>query len=98
MGLVRPGRDRCVDPDDLSFTLTQDVGNGPTAVLAAFDSIWVANHLDNTVSRLEPSTGTEQAKVPVGEGPNALVAAAGSVGRERVRQLDHLDRPDDRFG
>jgi len=68
-----------VDPDDLSFTLTQDVGNGPTAVLAAFDSIWVANHLDNTVSRLDPSTGTEQVKVPVGEGPNALVAAAGSV-------------------
>jgi peptide/nickel transport system substrate-binding protein len=68
-----------VDPDDLSITLTQDVGNGPTALLAAFDSIWVANRFDNTVSRLEPSTGTEQVKVPVGEGPNALVAAAGSV-------------------
>jgi peptide/nickel transport system substrate-binding protein len=68
-----------VDPADLSFTLTQDVGNGPTAVLAAFDSIWVANRLDNTVSRLDPATGTEQAKVRVGEGPNALVAAAGSV-------------------
>ena len=68
-----------VDPDDLSITLTQDVGNGPTAVLAAFDSIWVANRFDNTVSRLDPSTGTEQVKVPVGEGPNALVAAGGSV-------------------
>jgi YVTN family beta-propeller protein len=68
-----------VDPADLSVTLRQDVGYGPTAVLAAFDSIWVANHLDNTVSRLDPSTGTEQAKVPVGEGPNGLVAAGGSV-------------------
>jgi ABC-type transport system substrate-binding protein/class 3 adenylate cyclase len=65
--------------DDLSFTLTQDVGNGPTSVLAAFDSIWVANHLDNTVSRLDASAGTEQAKVQVGEGPSALVAAGGSV-------------------
>jgi YVTN family beta-propeller protein len=68
-----------VDPDDLSITLTQDVGNGPTSVLAAFDSIWVANRFDNTVSRLDPSTGTEQAKVRVGEGPNALSAAGGFV-------------------
>jgi peptide/nickel transport system substrate-binding protein len=68
-----------VDPGDLSVTLTQDVGNGPKAVLAAFGSIWVANHLDNTVSRLQPATGTEQAKVQVGEGPNALSAAGGSV-------------------
>jgi peptide/nickel transport system substrate-binding protein len=68
-----------VDPATLSFTLTQDVGNGPAAVLAAFGSIWVANRLDNTVSRLEPSTGRVEATVEVGEGPNALGAAAGSV-------------------
>jgi Bacterial extracellular solute-binding proteins, family 5 Middle len=68
-----------VDPGDMSTTLTADVGSGPTAVLAAFGSIWVANHLDNTVSRLQPSTGTEQAKIQVGEGPNALGAAGGSV-------------------
>ena len=68
-----------VDPETLSFTLTQDVGNGPTAVLAAFGSIWIANRLDNTVSRLEPSTGRVEATVEVGEGPNALGAVAGSV-------------------
>ncbi len=68
-----------VDPADPSVTLTQDVGSGPTAVLAAFGSIWVANHFDGTVSRLEPSTGRVQATIPVGEGPNALGAAAGSL-------------------
>jgi peptide/nickel transport system substrate-binding protein len=68
-----------VDPATLSFTLTQDVGKGPAAVLAAFGSIWVANHLDNTVSRLEPSTGRVEATIEVGEGPNALVAGGGSV-------------------
>lgn len=65
-----------VDPASLSVSLRQDVGSGPTVVLAAFDSIWVANHLANTVSRLEPSTGRVEATVEVGEGPNALSAAA----------------------
>ncbi|MBA3737952.1 MAG: hypothetical protein H0W97_05250, partial [Actinobacteria bacterium] len=55
------------------------VGNGPTAVLAAFGSIWLANHLDGTVSRLEPATGRVEATIPVGQGPNALGAANGSV-------------------
>jgi peptide/nickel transport system substrate-binding protein len=68
-----------VDPANPSVTLDQPVGNGPSAVLAAFGSIWVANHLDNTVSRLDPATGRVERTVEVGEGPNALGAAGGSV-------------------
>ena len=68
-----------VDPSNLSVTLTQSVGSGPTAVLSAFESIWVANHSDGTVSRLEPSTGRVEATVSVGDGPNSLGAAAGSL-------------------
>jgi len=68
-----------VDPADPSVTLTQSVGNGPTAVLPAFSSIWVANQLDGTVTRLEPSTGRVEVTIPVREGPNALVAAAGTL-------------------
>jgi YVTN family beta-propeller protein len=68
-----------VDPSNLSVALTQGVGGGPTAVLSAFESIWVANHSDGTVSRLEPSTGRVEATVPVGDGPNSLGAAAGSL-------------------
>ncbi|HJY31841.1 MAG TPA: ABC transporter substrate-binding protein, partial [Actinomycetota bacterium] len=68
-----------IDPAGPEVVLTQRVGNGPTAVVAAFDSIWVANHLDGTVTRLEPSTGDIEASIEVGRGPNALVPAAGSL-------------------
>jgi YVTN family beta-propeller protein len=76
---VAPAGVARVDPAELSVTLTQTVGSGPTAIVGAFGSIWVANHLDGTVTRLDPSAGREEATIPVGEGPNALVAAAGSL-------------------
>jgi peptide/nickel transport system substrate-binding protein len=74
---VAPAGVARVDPADPSVTLTQGVGNGPTAVLAAFGSIWVANQLDGTVSRLEPSTGRVEATISVRDGPSALGASAG---------------------
>ena len=68
------------DPTNLRVTLTyKETGNGPTAVLSAFESIWVTNHLDGTVSRVDPSTATVQATIPVGEGPSALAEGAGSI-------------------
>ncbi|MGZ8623927.1 MAG: ABC transporter substrate-binding protein, partial [Actinomycetota bacterium] len=76
---VAPAGIARVDPADphLSVTLTyQAVGNGPTAVLSAFGSIWVANHLDGTVSRLNPSTGEPVDLIPVRDGSNALAASA----------------------
>jgi peptide/nickel transport system substrate-binding protein len=76
---VAPSGIARVDPADLSVTLTQSVGNGPTAVLAAFGSIWVANQLDGTVFRLEPSTGRVGSTIQVRDGPNALVAAADTL-------------------
>jgi YVTN family beta-propeller protein len=76
---VAPAGIARVDPADLSVTLAQSVGNGPTAVLPAFGSIWVANHLDGTVSRLEPSTGRVESTIPVGDGPNALGATADTL-------------------
>jgi peptide/nickel transport system substrate-binding protein len=77
---VAPAGVARVDPADLNVTLAyQSVGNGPTAVLSAFGSIWVANQVDDTVSRLEPSTGREESTNLVGEGPNALGATAGSL-------------------
>jgi virginiamycin B lyase len=48
-------------------------------VLSAFESIWVVNQIDGTVTRLEPSTGRVEATIEVGEGPSALAAAAGSL-------------------
>ena len=68
-----------VDPVGLTVTFTQPVGTGPTAVLSAFDSIWVTNQLDGTVSRLEPSTGRALTAFPVGEGPNAIQATDSTI-------------------
>ncbi len=76
---VAPNGIALVDPTGSNVTLTQTIGNGPTAVHAAFGSIWVANRLDGTVSRLDPSTGRVQATIPVREGPNALAATSGSL-------------------
>jgi peptide/nickel transport system substrate-binding protein len=76
---VSPDRIVRVDPGDLSVTLDAGTGSGPTAVLPAFGSIWVANQFDGTVSRLEPSTGRVAATIPVDGGPNALGASAGFI-------------------
>ncbi len=76
---VSPAGISRVDPSTATVTFTEDVGDGPTAVLPAFGSIWVANSLDGTVSRLEPSTGRELATLQVGDSPNGLGAAAGSL-------------------
>ena len=76
---IAPNSVARIDPEGLDVVFTQPVGSEPTAVVAAFDSIWVANHLDATVTRLDPSTGGAQATIPVGQGPNALIAASGSL-------------------
>ena len=76
---VAPAGISRVDPAELTVTFTEDVGDGPTAVLPAFDSIWVTNQLDDTVSRLEPSTGRALTAIPVGEGPNSLGLAGGKI-------------------
>jgi YVTN family beta-propeller protein len=76
---VAPAGIARIEPADPSVTLTQSVGSGPSAVISAFGSIWVANQFDGTVSRLEPSTGRVEATIAVGEGPSALAAAEGAI-------------------
>nr|MBA3691455.1 hypothetical protein [Actinomycetota bacterium] len=68
-----------IDPSGPNVVFTQPVGSGPTSVLPAFGSIWVANQLDGTVTRLESSTGRAEATIPVGLGANALVAVGDSM-------------------
>jgi len=43
-------------------------GSSPIDVVAAFGSIWVANHRTDDVSRLDPATGDELARIDVGSG------------------------------
>jgi YVTN family beta-propeller protein len=70
---LAPGGLARVDGDRVTFN--KNVGQGPSAVTYAFGSIWVANDLDASVTRVEPSTGVTRATVPVGEDPISLVGA-----------------------
>jgi YVTN family beta-propeller protein len=55
--------------------------------------VWVANQLDGTVSRLDPSTGRSEATIPVGDGPTGLVAAGDRlwVANEFDGSVDAID-------
>jgi YVTN family beta-propeller protein len=55
------------------------VGRGPAGVVAGAGEIWVANEFDNTVSEVNPRTGTVVATVGVGSGPAGLAYGYGSV-------------------
>jgi len=55
------------------------VGLGPNGLTFAFGSIWVANHHDSTVSRLDPKTGRTIATIPSGDGPGYVSSGFGSV-------------------
>jgi YVTN family beta-propeller protein len=41
--------------------------------------LWVANHNDGTLSRIDPQANTVIATIPVGPGPAEIAAAGGSV-------------------
>jgi streptogramin lyase len=43
-------------------------GSAPIDVVAAFGSIWVANHHSDDVSRLDPASGDERARIDIGSG------------------------------
>ena len=49
-GAIDPGSNRLVDQ--------VRVGAGPGRIAAGFGSLWVVNDYDNTVSRIDPATGT----------------------------------------
>ena len=53
------------------------VGRGPSAIAAGGGSVWVANRLDGTVTRLGGER--DPIVIPVGDRPTALAFAAGSL-------------------
>ena len=58
---------------------TVNVGNGPRAIAVGAGSVWVANNLDGTVSRIDPRTNTVTATIPTGSGPNDVAAGPSAV-------------------
>ncbi len=59
--------------------LTAEAGNGPQAIAAGLGAVWVANFLDGTVDRIDPSTRSTEETFSVGEGPSSLALGRGSV-------------------
>jgi YVTN family beta-propeller protein len=61
-------------------TGTFPVGDSPGGVAVADGAVWVANTGDETVTRLDPTTGERQGRpIPVGEDPRAMGAGGGAV-------------------
>jgi class 3 adenylate cyclase len=54
------------------------VGRGPSGIALGAGSVWTANSLDGTVSRIDPQGGTTST-IRVGGTPNELVAANGLI-------------------
>ena len=55
------------------------VGREPLAVAVGAGSIWVANTIDRTVSRIDPSSNRVTATIDVRRSPTAIAVAQGSV-------------------
>ncbi len=67
-----------IDPDGGRITHQYSVGRGPGAVVAGSGSIWVANTLDGTVTRIDRKRHRE-VDIPVGGAPHGLAFGAGAL-------------------
>jgi YVTN family beta-propeller protein len=66
-----------IDPDGNRITAEYSVGHSPGAVTAGGGSVWVANRLDGTVSRIDRDR--QVTTIDVGGAPAALAFGAGSL-------------------
>jgi ABC-type transport system substrate-binding protein/DNA-binding beta-propeller fold protein YncE len=67
-----------IDPDGGHITAQYAVGRGPAALAAGGGSVWVANALDGTVSRIDRERD-RIVQIDVGGEPTALAFARGSL-------------------
>ena len=65
-----------IDPDNGAITEQYAVGRGPAAVSAGGGSVWVANTLEGTVTRIDRD---RVVTIPVGGAPLAVAFGAGSL-------------------
>ncbi len=55
------------------------VGTGPSTIAASPGAVWVANSLDGTVSRIDPSRNIVTATLQTGDGPSGLAISPEAV-------------------
>jgi YVTN family beta-propeller protein len=67
-----------IDPDgDIASEVA--VGDSPSGVAVAPDAVWVTNGIDDTVSRIDTSTGEVRQTIEVGDGPAGIAVGGGAV-------------------
>jgi YVTN family beta-propeller protein len=67
-----------IDSKDAKLASQTPVGNGPTAVATGLGSVWVANSVDGTVSRIDPNR-EERPIIRVPGTPGGVAAGEGAV-------------------
>ena len=85
-GFAGPERPKRIEENTLAAIDTKEtklasqtpVGNGPTAVASGLGSVWVANSVDGTVSRIEPGRA-ERPVIRVPGTPGGIAAGEGAV-------------------
>jgi YVTN family beta-propeller protein len=65
--------------ESLAIVARIRVGSAPADLALGGRSVWVANKLDGTVSRIDPTTNRVADKFAVGASPDHLAVGAGSV-------------------
>jgi YVTN family beta-propeller protein len=58
---------------------TIPVANGVRGVAVGEGAVWVANAIENTVTKIDPETGEHLEEIPVGEQPEAIAVGHGAV-------------------
>ena len=77
-----------LDPATGRVTATIGVGDGPSAIAAASNGVWVSDEFGATLDRIDPRTDHVDRAVSVGSSPQGIVVAARSgvwVGGAPVR-------------
>jgi peptide/nickel transport system substrate-binding protein len=67
-----------IEPETGRTVDTITTGNSPAALAPNGTDLWVADVLDNSVSRVDP-TGAVTATIPVGRNPHAIAVGDGAV-------------------
>jgi peptide/nickel transport system substrate-binding protein len=67
-----------IDSEQAELASQTPVGNGPTAVTVGLGSVWVANSVDGTVSRIDPHRD-ERPVIRVRGTPGGIAAGDGAV-------------------
>ena len=68
-----------IDPGSNRLVQQVQVQSGPGRIAAGFESLWVVNDFDSSVSRIDPASGTVVETIPVDGDPTAIAVGAGFV-------------------